>query len=719
MKVRLAAFLVAFTPLVIVADVPLSKPPIGSAPYYRSAIQSASNGRGFLVVSQESGDRFAACVMRVDMQGQPIDPVMLPVSDPRESSRVRAVASDGDSYLVAYTVPQTPSVIRFARVDDRGGITNGGTLAGNGDLLRLAWGGTAYVATYVDESLNTVAAVIASDGSVLRSDVRLLEHSYFLQDVRVCRGAGNSVLMTWVGSGGVIYATVAATSSLRDGTYSVPADVEIVGNANSDAIAASGDQSIVVWMTGGGVVPTTFHARRLDANGHPLGPPFDIVALDRDYYVYFDVAWNGSAFIVAYSVASEHQAKIVAISPDDRVISLRTYSNSGSFPVVSLAGSGVSALVTWNDNQLDAAVVGSGPDPVIGETTLVGLSSAVQRDPRVAWCGDEYRAVWIEQATQSRAVFGRIRADGSPAGNSRPIIDDSGGEQYGSSIACNASSALVVWTELDPGKNAFFARAAMVDAAGTHAALELGRPLSGPAVVWNGSEFLTAWQAPTREIMLARIASDGRLIDAIPSILRPARGSFGDASPSIAWNGSEYLVGWSSEILDVRAGMSGPQRLHAIDVVRMTRALTIDGPITTISPQADGSGSDAQSPLVIAGNGGWGVAWRQRSLFGTDYVETFAFLTPLLGLAAKINLGDPASGPSATDGAFSGGLFRLVFGKMMVMLDAQSVTKSQLDGVVAISHGNGPPLVIVSRISDEGLARLYIPSGGRTRAARH
>ena len=687
-SVRFLITLFLFANVVSADEVPLAIPPIGPAPGYRTNVAAASNGRGFLAVSREGRpERIAIYGMHGDDRGRPLDPVMFPISGDSDSSvDLTGVASDGDSYLVAWTTQGSDNrfTAHFARVDDQGNVTPGGSIVNVGDVT-VAWGGSAYVAGYVDGSNESPdVAVIASDGTVLRSGIPIVSGAAFPRTMHISSGAPATVIATWTGNDAHVHAVTAHTSALRDGSYATPVSDESgtfpLSPVVSPATAASnGSQSLVVWtetiypVQPGGRT-TTVRARRLNAGGTPIGDPFTVAQLYDDTWPNLRpaVAWNGSAFVIAYSHMSDLGGTVVAVGADDHVTKLREFHNSspGDFPLIALAGNDHGGLFVWNSGQLNGAFV----DNTVGAAWLFSPASATQLEPSIAWCGDAYRAVWIERSQRSRVLSVRVGANGLPIGPVSPVAD-SDGWQTSPRIACSGSTAMVVWHELNSQPYGTTVRVALIAADGTpQPASDLGPAHPGVhAVAWNGSEYLAAaWQGPG--IGLFRISPDGRTFSALsPPYF--GRIAFDDPSLSLAWNGSEYLMTWSEGVTS-----------RTIKALRLSPALTPIGSPSDLSPAGNVS-----APVVAAGNGEWLVAWSEDA--NGRYARLDAELRDL-------ERGSLAGRPS--DATYTGNGYRVVTDN------------------AAVSHGASVAAVIHPRLTSELLTRLYISiDSARPRPARH
>jgi hypothetical protein len=180
---------------------------------------------------------------------------------------------------------------------------------------------------------------------------------------------------------------------------------------------------------------------------------------------------------------------------------------------------------------------------------------------------------------------------------------------------------------------------------------------------------VAAWQAPdTNDLMLVRISRDGQTAGT-STLFR----GVATIEPYLAWNGSEYLAVWRWPL--------------GLEAVRLTRELTPIGAVQDIA--AD----NVKSPLVIAGEHEWLIAWQGHTMR----------LSPALALIASTS--ENASAP--LDGTFDGTSYRLVYG-------------GPSDGL-AVSHGGTSPLLVRSGTSDELLPRLYVSPAAppRTRSAAH
>jgi hypothetical protein len=161
--------------------------------------------------------------------------------------------------------------------------------------------------------------------------------------------------------------------------------------------------------------------------------------------------------------------------------------------------------------------------------------------------------------------------------------------RFGAAVASSGRGYLVAWEErameyYPPG--AIVVRA--LDAAG-HPMQPAMRLLGGgvaPSIAWNGREYLVVWSGFSRfpaivelpAVFVMRVAEDGTPIDSSPVVLAKQRGS--NASTSVAWNGAEYLVGWSGAI-------SGLALVTTDLQIRMIDVSSIGSPVSVASNGGD------------------------------------------------------------------------------------------------------------------------------------
>lgn len=696
MRPLIIALLLLFASTASAVEVPLAIPLAGAAREEITDVFSASNGHGYLIVGTLRRMRTTISGVLADEQGQPVGNLFPIIID--APGRALGLASDGDGYLLIYS-DDGHFGTAYARLEARGMVTRRGVLPA--ETHSIAWCGVAYLAAYEEpaKSHDGSVAVIDAGGTLLRS-MPVIRRSSGMSQFHVAAGLRGNALVSWVGADQAVHVMPVAASSLRNGTFVAPLITETPSadaSPRSTGIASGTGESLVVWSTADEI-----RGRRLDANGNAAGPPFVIARTDGPANVSAGAA--GSRYVIAYSDRSGK--RMVTVGDDDQGTTPMFLSPYTFDQTLTVAGDAARALIAWGSAK---AVVGllidSAGAPVIAQPALLSRSSFEQFSPRVAWCGDTYLATWTESGTDFRVLFARIRANGIPVDAAGRFVDAGATSQTAPDIACSESSALIVWFD---NRAKEMIEGAIVDADGTvHPSSTIaGLPgYAAPAVAWNGSQYVVAWSdSRTHRINLVRVSRDGQLVDVVPHVLPAVPGSIADDSPAIACRKSECVVAWSADLFSVLH----PHH-HSVHAVRLDAVLVPIGSIRELAAPVNDEG-DARNPVVIAGEGEWGIAW------SWDSTTFFSRLTPEL---ENRTVYAPLSACTGIprDGTATAGGYRLLCGTD-VTIDSRGVVPAGTSDVVAISHG-GAPLAITAHLSDELLRRLYVVVGeARSRATR-
>ena len=288
--------------------------------------------------------------------------------------------------------------------------------------------------------------------------------------------------------------------------------------------------------------------------------------------------------------------------------------DTSAFPwpaVVAFNATDNEYLVVWVDRRSDGTReldiygrrVAADGSPLGADIRICGLGATTRDEgPAVVWnaTDNEYLVVWQDRRNfdpRGIDIYGRlVGADGVPIGSDLRISGLLSQNEMSPALAWNATENeyLVVWADtrnwLTRG-NDIYGRRVGSDGArlgpdfritGNGGTGEEGRP----AVVWNGTGYLVAWEDGRRE---ATRGTDiyGRLVGADGSRPDPdfrinGKGAIADDyEPAVAWNGTEYLVVWmDGRDYDSRDDDIYGRRLGA-DGSRLGADLRVSGPGAT------------------------------------------------------------------------------------------------------------------------------------------
>ncbi len=328
------------------------------------------------------------------------------------------------------------------------------------------------------------------------------------------------------------------------------------------AVASDGNNWVVVVQgtsTGGDIV-----AIRISPAGAVLDPPTRAL-VKATYYMRSNIrlAYAGGVFLMTYD---DGTFGTVGLRFDSNLNPLGTALLTAVSTVSDLAGAGSQFYVVWHRQQPDfsKAVYGSRLDTngqmLDGDgDNLSGNSfSDTFTDMAVAWDGVNWRVTWLRNLTELRAA--RVNTSGT-------VLDPGGVAISGPSAgptAGNGSGGLqIVWSPyVDADQGVVTANISSTNAAGPSRQLAIGAPRQvRPDIATNGNGYMVAYLSSTgsaHRVLAQPLDAAGNPVTAGPVELASGDLINGPGAPAVAWNGSVYLVAWSSS----SAGGLFAQRLN-------------------------------------------------------------------------------------------------------------------------------------------------------------
>ncbi|MBN4049545.1 hypothetical protein JYT86_00645 [bacterium AH-315-N03] len=310
------------------------------------------------------------------------------------------------------------------------------------------------------------------------------------------------------------------------------------GDQDLSSIATDGTGFLVAFQNYQpvpGVVET--RALRLDSAGALVGGSEIRVGRSTGYERYPSVAWNGTAYWVAWISAGRTTA--VGVGEGARVNAAGALLDSTP---IALAGSpsdrnaisvggGPNALVVWTSDgsgePLEARRWSPGGAAVDPTSFIVASAANQQVDPSIAFNGTNYLVVWTDYrdvTTTGADVYGaRVDPSGALLDPAAIRISNAPGTQVPTSVASDGSGFLVTWTTVGPAPtfevNISSARVAadgtVLDPAGISITSGAPRAL-GSAVSFGGGVYLVSWvddRAGTQYAYATRVSPGGVVMD--------------------------------------------------------------------------------------------------------------------------------------------------------------------------------------------------------------
>ncbi|HSM93065.1 MAG TPA: hypothetical protein VLT47_09260, partial [Anaeromyxobacteraceae bacterium] len=491
---------------------------------------------------------------------------------------------------------------------------------------------------------------------------------------------GTTYLVVWRDyRGGTSNDVVGARVSAADGSLLDVAGLSIStadGAQEFPVVAWGGTNYLVLWQDLRAGNWDVFGARVRGSDGAVLDPGGRPIASDPAQQNpaqqnYPAVAWDGTNFFVAWqelrSAALPDDYDIYAVrlgadaAPVDAVaIPISTAVRAQEYP--SVAWDGTNYLVAWQDYRGGGSydVYGARVRAANGAVLDAGgfvISDAQyeQKYPAVAWDGTDYLVVWQDlRSGTSWDIYGaRVRgADRGVLDVGGIVVSGAGDHQQCPAVAWDGTDFLVAWQDYRSALD-FDVYGSRVGADGAVRDTD-GIPIStsrsaqsSPAVASDGANVLVVWEDDRNgeglDIFGARVrGSDASVLDpgiAISDSSNPQH------APAIAWDGSQYLVAWA----DLRSVTSDD--IYACRVGQ-------DGSVLDPAGIAVSTAAQSQSrPSVAWGGAHFLVAWEDyRSGTSLDVYAARvdgadgAVLEPV-GIAVSAAVGDQSYASVAWDGA--------------------------------------------------------------------
>jgi hypothetical protein len=325
--------------------------------------------------------------------------------------------------------------------------------------------------------------------------------------------------------------------------------------------ATNGDQHMAVYLSQGDG-NTRIMAQRIDLLGEPIDAgAVEIGRAPETFRIYPDVAWNGSVYLVAWTLNGAVLARRIGadgVPVDANPVSLIS-DTAGSVGVGALGDNFLLAYPhTFSGDQVSLkGVVVRGADlALVGSSFTIG-GSFVSLFPRVHALGTRWLAVWEHRPTHdspASSVFGAfVDANGTPGA---PFTISDAGYGFEPSLAVGNDRAFIVWAD-DVNYNNATIEGRMLDADGSFpgaAFLLCDAPRNQffPACGWDGQGFLAAWndyrmlgevEQPRGDIYAARVGWDGTVQD--PGGFEATNGPLPEDLAAIAGAGGRSILAFS------------------------------------------------------------------------------------------------------------------------------------------------------------------------------
>ncbi len=618
--------------------------PISTASGDQSSPSITFDGTNYLVVWADgrsgSYDIYGA---RVSTSGVVLDAAGIPISTASGDQYSPSIAFDGTNYLVVWVDYRSSlyySDIYGARVTTSGAVLDTAgipisTASGDQYSPSIAFDGTNYFVVWTDgrDVWDIYGARVTTSGAVLDTAGIPISTESDNQYSPSIAFDGTNYLVVWMDERSGLYSDIYGAKVSPSGTVLDTAGIPIStasGDQYSPSIAFDGTNYLVVWRDYRSDSDYDIYGARVTTAGTVLDPAgIPISTASGDQYSP-SIGFDGTNYLVVWedyrsgtSWDSDIYGARVSTSGtvlDTAGIRISTVLVAYGQYSPSITFDGTNYLVVWEDGRnssfysdiYGARVTTSG---AVLDTAGIPISTASgdQYSPSIAFDGTNYLVVWRDARSGVDIYGARVSTSGAVLDTAGIPISTASGWQESPSIGFDGTNYLVVWEDKrsDSDYDIYGAKVSpsgtVLDTAGIPISTASGDQYS-PSIAFDGTNYLVVWRDyrsdSDYDIYGARVTTSGTVLD--PSGIAISTAANNQYSPSIAFDGTNYLVVWADE-------RSGWYDIYGARISILGTVLDTAGiPISTAA-------NNQYSPSSIAFDGtNYFVVWKEWHS-GSDY----------------------------------------------------------------------------------------------------
>jgi hypothetical protein len=620
--------------------------PISTAANNQRFPSVAFNGNNYLVVWEDyrSGSPHIYGT-QVTQSGQVLDPNGIPISTATSVQGHPSVTLIDTNYLVAWHDHRSGAWdIYGTRVTPAGTVldTTGipiSTAANDQLTPSVAFDGTNCLVVWSDRrsgTPNIYGARVTPAGSVLDdTGFPIVINTNFNSQYPSVTFGGTNYLVVWQdGRNGPvnwdIYGARVTLAGILLDTNGIPMSTA-AGYQQFPSVTFDDTNYLVVWLDDrtNPFIERDIYGTRVSQVGTVLDPTGIPISSATYGQLYPSVAFDGTNYLVVWSdyrsnnISDIYGARVTPTGTvlDPNGIQISTAANSQWSP--SVASDGTNYLVVWEENRDSTSmdIYGARIDQngnVLDPDIPISTGGADQRYPSVAFNGIDYLVVWqnYRSSNQWWDIYGaRVNQQGIVLDSNGFAISTATRDQIFPAVGFDGLNYLVVWQD---GRRTYYtdiygarvnSQGSVLDTNGIRIT-NVSNQAQHASVAFDSTNYLVVWERgdANNDIYGTRVSPGGTVLDpnGIPiSTITNSQQEY----PSIAFDGSNYLVAWH----DYRHGSRNPD-IYCSRVTQSGTVLDPNGiPISTatnsqINPSIAFDGTDY---LVV-----WEDYRRRYDLYG-------------------------------------------------------------------------------------------------------
>ncbi len=557
---------------------------VSTAAYDQSFPAVSFDGTDFLVVWQdERGDEFGDIYgARVSVAGAVLDPTGIAICRVVYDQIFPAVAFDGANFLVVWEDDRNGlGDIYGARVTGAGAVldTNGMAVSAAADDQGgpgVAFDGSNFLVVWHDlrggESYDIYGARVSVAGVVLDPTGIAVSTAPDDQEWPAVAFDGTNFNLSWQDWRGGIAGDIYCARMSTAGVVLDPSGIAVSRTEDDQGyprVAFGGSSFLVVWEDDRDDSYSIYGAR-MNQDGVLLDSSGVAISTTTNDQWFPAIGFDGTNFLVVWQDDRGGAYNIYGtrITPSGTVLDARPIPMCPSPSAQhdpDIAFDGNNYLVVWEDFRNErtdiygtrVTTAGIVLDP---SGIVVCNAPADQWEPTPVFGHDNFLVVWHDYRNASGPDMYATRV--TPGG---AVLDPAGiavctaaGSQWYTDPGFNGTSFLVPWADRRNGTyDIYCARVSeageVLDPTGIVVSAA-AHDQQWPAMAFDGTNFLLAWidtrRAASADIFGARVSAEGIVLDSSGIPICTADGD--QWYPSLTFDGSNYLVGWT----DGRAGVA-------------------------------------------------------------------------------------------------------------------------------------------------------------------